>query len=690
MKKGGHIHMEVIGNKKDLYILKIKLIVSAIISILLIIGAMIPFSPVFLTNNIVMWVLATPVQFWVGWQYYIIAWRGIKKGIANMYTLIVLGTSVAYFYSMFVILFESWFVQYGIPTYVYFEASSVIITFVLLGSFLEMRAKGRASLAIKELIDLKPQQARVLRGVESGKKNWTLMPVDNVAIGDKILIKPGEKIPVDGLVIEGESSVDESVVTGESMPIYKKVGDEVIGATINMSGSFQMIAQKVGKDTMLARIIELVQKAQSSKASIQSLVDVISSYFVPLVILSAIFTGLIWGFFGPEPRLLYSMVAVVSVLIIACPCALGLATPTSIVVGVGRGAREGILIKDAKIFELAKKVDVVLFDKTGTLTIGRQDVRDFRFVQNLSNVVSSIGLVTPEGVGEQEFVSSIILSVEALSNHPVSEAVVRYLDHNSLGFQVNKFESISGLGVKGFVNKVEVLIGSAKLMKREGVTITEEANKCDLSWSKEARTVSFVSIGGKLIAFFCLSDIIRPEVKSTIEKLSKMEIESVMITGDNEISAKSVAMQVGIERFFARVLPEEKESYVRKLKSEGKVVAMVGDGINDAPALVVADVGIAIGSGTDVAIESAHVSLLHSDISLVPKIINLSTATIKNIQQNLIWAFGYNLLLIPIAAGLLYPFFGITLNPMLAGAAMSFSSLSVVLNSLRLKRVSLE
>jgi len=681
--------MEAMSNDVTVRDIQIKLFVSIILTGLLIIGGMIPFAPTILKHKIVMLLLATPVQFWAGWRFYVLAFAALKKGYTNMYTLIVLGTSVAYFYSLFVILFESWFIQSGVPTHLYFEASASIITFILLGQYLEVRAKRRASSAIQKLIYLQPNMATV-------KKNekWALIDIKEVVVGDTILIRPGEKIPVDGIVIEGGSMVNESMVTGESVPVFKQKGDLVIGATINKSGSFQMEAMKVGEQTMLAQIIALVKKAQSTKAPIQNIVDLISSYFVPLVIIIAVFAGIGWFIFGSEPRILYALVAIVSVLIIACPCALGLATPTSIVVGVGRGAKEGILIKDAKVFELASKIDIVIFDKTGTLTTGKQEVRDFKFVDNLSSLLKRINVVVPTHQDDKTFILSIVNAVEQLSAHPVSEAVVSYLDSSKksdLGdLKVKQFEAISGLGVKAYVNGHEVLIGSRKLLEQEGVALTKEAEQCYLQWSKEAQSISLISFDKKLIAFFCLADTIRPEVKDTIAILRKMGIESVMVTGDNERAASAVSKEVGINLFFAKVLPEEKEAYVRKFKSEGNIVAMVGDGINDAPALAAADVGIAMGSGTDIAIESAEVAILRSDISLVPKIVRLSKAVMKNIKQNLIWAFGYNIVLIPVAAGLLYPLFGVTLSPMLAGAAMSFSSLSVVLNALRLKAISLD
>jgi len=699
----GHNGMDELEKKSQLKILKIKLIIGSIISTILIIGSFdtVAWVPSLFKNKIFMWILATPVQFWIGWQYYVFAFSALKRFKVTMYTLIALGTSVAYFYSVFVIFFEHWFIVNNIPAYVYFESSCVIITFILLGQFLEIRAQGRASSAIRDLVNLQPQRARVLR-----LDNWVDVSSDVIIKGDIILIKPGEKIPVDGVIIGGESTINESMVTGESMPASKKIGDEVIGATINMTGAFKMRATKVGEGTMLAHIIELVKRAQASKVPIANLVDKIASYFVPLVIIIAFTSGIFWGFYGPEPRLLYAIISVVSVLIIACPCALGLAMPTSIVVAISRGAQEGILVKDAKVFEIAKKINIIVFDKTGTLTTGVQSVKSFMFDDNLEQLFSqlfsqiNIKNINTKNISARLYARRIILSVERLSNHPVSVAVVSYLEDKENGkkskeleefkkINIKKFETVSGLGVRAFFDTHEVLIGSRKLMEQNSVQMTEQAIACNERWEKEARSISFVAIDKRLIASFCLADSIRPEVKSTIATLKRMGIESVMMTGDNQMSASIVANQVGIKRFFARVLPEDKESYIRKFKAEGMVVAMVGDGINDAPALAAADVGIAIGSGTDIAIESALVALLRSDVSLVPKVITLSHAVMRNIWQNLFWAFGYNIILVPVAAGCLYPLFGVTLSPMIAGAAMSFSSLSVVLNALRLKKVSL-
>lgn len=673
-----HEHGAALDSAHELRILKIQLVVGSILSAFLVIGAMVPFAPALLKNKLFMLLLATPVQFWLGWRYYASSWRSLKNRMANMDLLIALGTSVAYFYSVFVVLFESAFIKAGLPVHVYFETSSAIITLILLGNFLETRARGRTSQAIRKLIALQPQQARVLRYTDDQKKEWIQIPVEQVKEGDIFLVKPGEKIAVDGIIVQGESVIDESMVTGESMPVTKKEGAEVVGATIASSGSLEVKATKIGGETMLARIIELVKHAQSSKARVQKFVDTVSSYFVPAVVVAACVTAPIWFFFGPEPAFLHAVVNTVSVLIIACPCALGLATPTSIMVGMGRGAQMGVLIKDAQMLEVAGSVNVVVFDKTGTLTEGKQVVREFNIVGD---------------VPDEKRMKAMVLSVEKLSNHPVSVAAMKYLEKDladkviDYQLEVKKFEALSGLGIRAHVDGHEVLIGSRRLIEQQGISISQDVKTCALQWSKEAWSVSFVSFDKNLIAVFCVADTVRSEVKDVITDLAHMAIESVMITGDNEVTAQAVAKSVGIKKVFSQVLPADKEARIRSLMEQGNIVAMVGDGINDAPALAAADIGIAMGGGTDIAIESAGAALLQPDISLVPKMIKLSKATMRNITQNLIWAFGYNILLIPVAMGLLYPFFGITLNPMFAGAAMAFSSLSVVFNALRLKRV---
>lgn len=670
---------------KELSDVKTKLVWSSFFTTFLLIGAMIPFAPAILKNYWVMWLLSTPVQFWVGAQYYKSTWSGLKNRTANMDTLIAIGTSVAYFYSVVVVLFETQLIDLGIEPHVYFETSATIITLILLGKFLEMRAKGQTSEAIKKLLGLQAKTARVIR---DGKE--IEIPAEQIVLGEILVVKPGEKIPVDGVITKGESSIDESMVTGESMPVRKIVEDSVIGATINKSGSFEMKATKIGSDTMLSQIIEMVKQAQGSRAPIQKLADTVSSYFVPVVLMLAIVTFLIWFNLGPQPAFILALVNLIAVLIIACPCALGLATPTSIMVGTGKGAQNGILIKNAESLEMANKVNYVVFDKTGTLTKGEPEVQVFEFMENLDDAVKSLNWQIPDGMGIKDYTSSLVLSVEKKSHHPLAEAVVNHLK-NAKEFEVEKFEDMSGLGVKAFVKGQEVLIGTQKLMDQEGVMRCADLTNLSETLRKKAQTVSFVSVDKKNVALLGISDSIKDSSKETIQALKKMGITSVMITGDNKMTAEAIAKELGIEEVLAEVLPEDKASKVKELQTRNtkSVVAMVGDGLNDAPALATADIGIAMGSGTDVAIESAGITLLRGDIALVPKAINLSKSTMRNIKQNLAWAFGYNIILIPVAMGLLYPFLGILLNPILASAAMAFSSISVVMNALRLKRIRL-
>lgn len=671
--------------EKELRSLKLKLGISGVLTVLLLIGAMVPFAPDFLKNPIVMLFLATPVQFWVGKRYYQSAWSALLNKTTNMDTLIALGTSVAYFYSLVVVAlgFGEMGMQrlesLGIEHHVYFETSATIISLILLGKYLEIRAKGQTSQALKKLIGLQAKTAHVV--IDGEVKD---VPVSEVKSGDTLQVKPGEKVPVDGEVIKGETSIDESMVTGESLPVAKAVGDTVIGSTINASGSFQMKATKVGSDTVLSNIIELVKQAQGSRPPIQKLVDRVSSIFVPIVIVLSILTFGVWYVFGPQPALVRSLVSMISVLIIACPCALGLATPTSLMVGVGKGAENGILIKNADALEVANKVTAVLFDKTGTITKGKPEVQNIVFFGK------------PSKKQESEYHSGIY-AIEELSHHPLAGAVVEHYKNNSnLASELKKvrdlvtqFEDVSGKGVSAHIGKKQVLIGTEKFLKENKVSISQEAAQQAAAARDKGQTVSFVSWSGELVAFIAIADSIKEQAKAVIDRLEEMKISSILITGDNEQTARAIAQQAGISKVFAQVLPEDKEKKVQELREKGEIVAFAGDGINDAPALAASDVGIAMGSGTDVAIESAGITLLRSDISLVPDAIRLSKITMRNIKENLVWAFGYNVLLIPVAMGVLYPIWGIQLNPMLASAAMAFSSVSVVVNALRIKRIQL-
>lgn len=643
--------------------LKKKLVVSGVISLTLM-ASMIPGLPMWLHNPWLMWALATPVQFWAGKRFYQGAWSGLKNMSANMDTLVAMGTSAAYFFSGFVVLFQDWLTSQGVSTHVYFEASATIITFILLGKFLEIKAKAKTSSAIKELLGLQAKSARLLRDDE-----WIEVEIQAVQTGDILLVKPGEKIPVDGKVIEGESSIDESMVTGESLPITKKKNDAVIGSTINQSGSIQIKATKVGNQTMLANIIKLVQQAQGSRPPIQALVDTISAYFVPAVILLAVITFAGWWLLGPEPKLLLSLISMINVLIIACPCALGLATPTSLMVGIGRAAQSGILIKDAQALEVANKVRVVAFDKTGTLTKGKPEVIQSIYSQNMT----------------KKDADNLVLAVESLSHHPLAQALVSYVSDNSKNVpKATNFKDHAGRGVSAVVGKQSVVIGTLRFLNSQNIAIDSALQADASNWQTQAQSVAHVAIDNKHVAVYGIADEVKESSKSMISNLQNMDITPVMVTGDNKQTAETIAIQLGIKTIFAEVLPADKEQLIRELREKHGVIAMVGDGINDAPALAAADVSIAMGGGTDVAIESAGVTLLRSDIGLVPKALHLSKKTMTNIKQNLFWAFAYNVVLIPVAMGVIYPFTGIILNPILAGAAMAFSSVSVVANSLRL------
>ncbi|TET34311.1 copper-translocating P-type ATPase [Candidatus Dependentiae bacterium] len=694
-KLGAHEHHKVSAlQEHELTRMRRKLVVSGVAFVLLMTNMVISYWYTIPYVDWFVFILATVVQFWVASRFYVSAWRALQYRAANMDTLIVLGTLVAYFYSLIVLIFEKQMHAAGLPTHQYFDAAVAIITFILLGTYLESRAKKRTSRAIEKLMDLQPETALVLTQ-RDGKEVWERKSVDAVQIGDTIRVSPGDRIPVDGEIVNGSSSIDESMITGESKPVSKKEGDVVIGATINISGSLEMKATKVGTDTMLAKIIDLVKKAQASRAPVQKIVDQISSIFVPTVIVLALITFLIWFNWGPTPQLMYGIINMVAVLIIACPCALGLATPMSIIVGVGRGALQGVLIKDVQTLEQAGAINCVIFDKTGTLTQGKQTVEKFTIVDNVGAILDKQGWKLQDAKAEI-YILALVSLVEERSNHPISIALVTYIksklqnrDDLMKNIELKQFEAMSGLGVRAIVDGHTVLLGSRRLMESEGISLGDNALGCADEWSQEGKSVSFVSIDTQLVAYFCVADQLRETSEKAIEELKAMGITPVMLTGDNEQAARAVAQQVGIEEFFAQVLPEEKTQKVAELKKRGFIVAMVGDGINDAPALAAADVGIAVGSGTDVALEAAGIALLHNDMKLVPFTIRLSRATMRNIRQNLIWAFGYNVVLLPVAMGVLYPLMGIMLHPIFAGAAMAFSSLSVVLNALRLKRVSL-
>ena len=621
---------------------------------------------------IIIFILACPVQIWVGSQFYSGLVSVFRYRAADMNTLVAVGTLSAFIYSTAVTFFLDYFISIGIEPHVYFDTAAIIIVLILLGRFFEAKSKSRASSAIKKLLKLRALKATVIR---DGKEEE--IDVDDVAVGDIILVKPGEKIPVDGVIIEGGSAVNESMATGESIPVDKKPGDEVIGSTINLTGFLKFRATRVGKDTFLSQIIRLVEEAQASKAPIQRLVDKVASYFVPIVILIAVITFTVWFIWGPKPSITFALINFVSVLIIACPCALGLATPTAILVGTGRGAENGILIKDASSLEIARRLDTIIFDKTGTITRGEPEVREI--------IVKKGSLINTS-----EQLLYIAASSELYSEHPLGKAIVKKAKDSGLKLkEPQEFISIAGKGIRAKVDDREILKGNLKLMMENKVplgNLVEAAQKL----SERGLTPVFVSVDNKPAGIIAFADALKNNAKDVVLRLKKLGLEVAMLTGDNRNTALAIGRRAGIDKVISEVLPEQKAEEVKKLQREGKIVAMVGDGINDAPALAQSDIGIAIGTGTDVAIESSKITLIKGDLNGVLMAIILSRNTVRIIRQNLFWAFFYNIILIPVAAGVLYPFFGILVSPIFAAAAMAFSSISVVSNSLRLRRLSLK
>ena len=653
--------------QKELRDLRNKVFISLILGALILWGSfpgLINTSPMILRNFWVQFLLATPVQFWAGFAFYRAAIRAIKHRTANMDTLVVIGTTVAFGYSVFVTVFPQIVMKIGIEPMPYFDTTAIIIGLILLGRYFEAKAKAGTSEAIKKLIGLQAKTARVIRDDKEID-----LPISEVIIGDIIRVRPGEKIPVDGIIIEGDSSIDESMITGESIPSDKTKGDVVVGATMNKTGTFIFKATKIGGETMLAQIIKLVQEAQGSKAPIQRLADLVSSYFVPIVLMLSIFTFAIWYILGPNPSLLFAILNTVAVLIIACPCAMGLATPTAIMVGTGKGAEHGILIKDAESLEIAHKINTIIFDKTGTLTKGKPEVTDIIPVESISN----------------DELLKLAGSIEKGSEHSLAEAIVKEAETKKLVLlKVEKFEAVPGHGVSGYIDDKKIVFGNKRFMDKELIDISSTINKIS-EMENSGKTVMMIGSENKLIGLIAVADIVKESAKEGLAAIQKLGIEVVMITGDNQRTANAIGQKLGINRILAEVLPDQKEAEVKKIQAEGKVVAMVGDGINDAPALAAADVGIAMGNGTDVAIEAADITLINKDLKSVATAIVLSKKTMKTIRQNLFWAFGYNVILIPVAMGALYPLFHILLNPIFASVAMATSSISVVGNSLRLK-----
>ena len=617
-------------------------------------------------------ILATPVILWGGWVFFERAWQSIVHGSPNMFTLIAMGTGAAYFFSaaatIFPQIFPDSFRSEDGMVGVYFEVAAIIVTLVLLGQVLELKARSQTSLAIKALLGLRPKTARIVR--ENG--NEEDIPLEHVQAADRLRVRPGEKIPVDGKILEGTSSIDESMITGEPMPVEKEADSKVTGATINGSGSFIMRAERVGKETLLAQIVKMVSEAQRSRAPIQRLADLVSAYFVPAVIFIAILTFAIWAWVGPEPRLAHALVNAIAVLIIACPCALGLATPMSIMVGTGRGATAGVLIKNAEALETFEKIDTLVVDKTGTLTEGKP---------KLISIAAS-------GISENELLA-LAASLERQSEHPLAEAILRATKGKNLLLKdVKNFKYQKGKGIAGLVDGKEILIGSSKIMEEKGIHISNFSGEAE-HLRGEGQGIMFVAINGRAAGFVSVADPIKESTYEAIKLLHSEHIKIVMLTGDNQKTAEAVGKKVGIDEIQAEVLPEEKETWVKKLQDEGRNVAMAGDGINDAPALARAHVGVAMGSGTDVAMQSAGIVLVKGDLRGIAKARRLSRATMRNIRQNLFFAFIYNALGVPIAAGILYPFFGLLLSPIIASAAMTFSSVSVIANALRLRSVRL-
>ena len=646
--------------------LRLKFLVGAVLSVPVLVGSMhevFPWAPAVLREHWVLFTLTTPVQFWVGWQFHAAFLRELGHRTASMNTLVSIGTSAAYFFSVAVTLWPHTFMATGAMPY--YEASALLVTFLILGRWLEARARGGTSEAIRRLMALQPRTARVLR--DGGEAD---VAIGDVVAGDLLRVRPGERIAVDGEVVEGASAVDESMLTGESLPVEKTAGTSVVGGSVNRTGTFTFRATRVGTDTVLARIIRLVEEAQGSKAPIQRLADRVAAVFAPVILVVAGATLGVWWAWGPEPAFFYALTNAVGVLVIACPCAMGLATPTAIMVGTGKGAELGVLIKSAEALEQLHKVGVIVFDKTGTLTVGKPVVTD---------------VVPAEGASADELLA-LAAAAEQGSEHPLGEAIVSEAKSRGLALPpVSEFQAVPGHGVDALAEDGRILLGNARLMAARGIEVGALEGRA-AALAGDGKSAVYVAFGGEALGLIAVADVLKPEAPGAVAALTALGLEVVMLTGDTRRTAEAIARQAGIDRVLADVLPDQKAAEIKRLQEGGRLVAMVGDGINDAPALAQADVGIAMGSGTDVAMEAADVTLMRGDLRGVTTAVALSHRTIRIIRENLGWAFGYNLVLVPVAAGVLYPVAGLLLSPILAGAAMALSSVSVVANSLRLKR----
>ncbi|CBE67160.1 MAG: heavy metal translocating P-type ATPase [Candidatus Methylomirabilis oxygeniifera] len=657
----------------EIRLLRTKFLVGAALSVPVLVGSFpdwFPWAPALLSDPYMLLVLTTPVQFWVGRQFHRGFWASLKHRTADMNTLVSIGTNAAYLYSAALTLFPASIAPSGMEMMTYYDTAAILMTLIVMGRWLEAKAKGRTSEAIRKLMGLRAKTARVIRDdlVQD-------IPVEEVRIGDLVLVRPGEKVPVDGIIREGQSALDESMLTGESLPVEKGPGDQVIGATVNKIGGFTFEATRVGRDTVLAQIVRLVEQAQGSKAPIQRLVDRIAGIFVPIVLVIAVVTFGVWLLVGGEQAFLVALSNFVAVLVIACPCALGLATPTSIMVGIGKGAEYGVLIKNAESLERAYRVNVIVFDKTGTLTVGQPSVTD---------IIPSSTLNTQHST--PDILLRLAASAEQGSEHPLGQAIIDYAKAQGLALaRPQEFKAAPGHGIRAVVEGREVLLGNVVLMRQHGIDLAGMDAQAE-SLSGEGKTPMFVAADGRLFGIIAVADVVKPHSKAAVTALHGLGIEVAMITGDTRRTAEAIAGQVGIDRVLAEVLPEHKALEVRRLQEQGRLVAMVGDGINDAPALAQADVGVAIGTGTDVAMEAADITLIGGDLRSVVTALQLSRLTMRNIRQNLFWAFAYNTVLIPVAAGVLYPLFGVMLSPVLASAAMALSSVTVVSNALRLRR----